>query len=422
MDKELLTRAKGLWDRQIRTERFQSRHGIYPLAETKKLATDFYIFSDAIGTAEPSTLDQVYSAELKRRSLAEAVFLEHVLSGKPYTFEDIIQIYGIEPDDIDNLKPWLMENKGAAQDAVERVFTETDVREYELTLPMDRPAVRRQTEEYAQQRVSAYHKRLGRMFETITGVGGFLRDITSVVTTEARSYFDPITKTLAIGIPAICYLTEDGIPQLRERELIKLFGHEGFGHGCNKVVTDVAEDLPFFLKITSGATYATLESVAQFYEGQTFEDLKASEETQRALEIHHLFNAIYSEEKDTQLIERYKLISFQYGITVLADKSLGDPQDPEVMAQKTAILEPVALYPGYARGLVENYKQNFDSQGNLNPQVIAELRYAAQPAQRVLNTLAARGINYHDHRTKIDMLLLQGFWSPVGLVERAKVG
>lgn len=91
------------------------------------------------------------------------------------------------------------------------------------------------------------------------------------------------------------------------------------------------------------------------------------------------------------------------------------------MIQKIRVLEPVALYPGSARSFVEGYRQSFDSQGNLNPSLVAELRYAAQPAHRALDALKRRGILYNEQRTFVDTILLQGFWTPVGLVERAKV-
>lgn len=423
MNKELLDEAKLIWDRQIRASKFATRFEVYPLAEGRELVQDFQKLSEAIPlVSHPTSLDDVYSAELKRRALAEAIYLDHWLAGKPYTFDDVINIYGIEPADIGQLRPWLEANRGAALDAVERVFQDTDVKQFELTLPMDRPAVRRQAEEFAQQRVTTYHKRIGKMFEELTGVGGYLRDINALVTSETRSYFDPLTKTLAISIPAICYLTEDGLPTLRERELVRLFGHEGFGHGCNKILTETAESLPFFLKLASGATVATLESIAQFYERQVFEDLKNSPETQKALDIRHIFDDIYTEEQDTQIIERYKLRFFQYGITVLADQSFGPSQDPETIAKKSEALSALALYPGYARNFIESNRQNFDSQGNLNPQLVAELRYAAQPAQRVIDILQQRGFSYDgSSRTQVDIALLHGFWSPVGLVERTRV-
>lgn len=423
MDKELLNEAKSIWDRRTRASKFETKFGVYPLAEGKILVEDFQRLSETIPQlTQPTTLEEVNTAELRRRALAEAIYLEHALAGRAYTFDDVINIYGIEPNDIKDLKPWLEANKEIALGAIERVFQDIDVKQYELELPMDRPAVRRQAEEFAQQRVTTYHKRIGKMFEDLTEVGGYLRDINAVITSNDRSYFDTLTKTLAVGIPAISYLTEDGILSLRERVLIRLFGHEGFGHGCNKIITDTASELPFFLKLTSGATVATLESIAQFYERQVFEDLRNSPETQKTLDIRHIFDDIYREEQDTQIIERYKLKLFQYGITVLADQSYGPSQDPEVITTKSDILSSLALYPGYARSFIEGNRQNFDSQGNLNPGLIAELRYAAQPAQRVIEILDQRGFNYQGNgRTQVDIALLQGFWSSVGLVERAKV-
>lgn len=423
MNKELLEEAKLIWDRQTKAAKFATKFEVYPLAEGRELVKDFHRLSEVIpGVSQPATLGEVYQVELKRRALAEATHLDHWLAGKPYTFDDVVSIFSIEPADIQQLRPWLETNRAVALEAVDRVFQGTDVTQFELTLPMDRPAVRRQAEEFAQQRVTTYHRRIGRMFEGLTGVGGYLRDINAVVTAEQRSYFDSLTKTLAIGIPAVCYLTEDGLPTLRERVLVRLFGHEGFGHGCNKILTDAAEDLPFFLKLISGATEATLESVAQFYERQVFEDLKNSPETQKALDIRHIFDDIYREEQDTQIIEKYKLRFFQYGITILADQSFGPPLDPETIARKTEDLSALALYPGHARHFIESNRQNFDSQGNLNPDLVAELRYAAQPAQRVLEILQQRGLSYErQSRTQIDIALLQGFWTPVGLAERGRV-
>lgn len=159
MDKELLSQAEKLWDRQTKAEKFETRFGVYPLEEGRQLVDDFKKLSDSISLiSEPTNLEEVYLAELRRKSFSESVYLEHFLSGKPYTSDDVISIYGIEPDDISDLRPWLDENRAPTLEAVERVFRETDVRQYELTLPMDRPAVRRQAEEYAQQRVSKIRK------------------------------------------------------------------------------------------------------------------------------------------------------------------------------------------------------------------------------------------------------------------------
>ncbi len=113
---------------------------------------------------------------------------------------------------------------------------------------------------------------------------------------------------------------------------------------------------------------------------------------------------------------------FQYAITVLADTSLGVPQDPETIRRKIEMLSDLALYPAYAVSIVENNKDRFDSQGNLNPWLVSELRYCAQPVRRVLDIFKGVGLTYEGvNRSTVDMALLSGFWTPLGLVEHAQL-
>ena len=227
--------------------------------------------------------------------------------------------------------------------------------------------------------------------------------------------------TLAIGVPAIVYSTEDGSLHLRERELIKLYGHEGMGHALNHVVTH-ANGLPYFLTRQSALTEASMESVAQFYQNVIFEDLKGSPETQKELGVRHVFNEIYQEAKDTARLEEYRLKLSQYAISLLVDKTMGDPNDPNVMRRKVKLLSEVTLDPTYPLGFVEQNRHSFDSQGNLNPQMVSELRYAAQPVQRALQEFEQQRIKYDGNgRNRIDETLLKGFWTPIGFVDNARV-
>ena len=192
------------------------------------------------------------------------------------------------------------------------------------------------------------------------------------------------------------------------------------GHALNHVVTNT-NGLPYFLTKSSTLTEATMESVSQFYQHVLFEDLKNSPETQKELGIKHLFNEIYQEAKDVERLEKHNLKLFQYGISLLADKSLGDPNDPNVMKRKINLLSEVTLNPYFPTSFVEEHRLNFDSQGNLNPDLVRELIYAAQPVQRALEEFAKRSINYNSERSKIDETLLKGFWTPIGFVDNARI-
>lgn len=422
MTEELVERAEVLLKRLGRASRFSAKFQVYPYQEAGRVLEEMRRLAEAIpDIPEPSSRDEVMKSELKRRVSGEATTLEHYLSGKPYDFDTVIASYGIPRSDITQLRGWLEDNKATTADSIDRLFHSTPVDSYELGLSADVPQVRRQAEEFAAVQIQKYHKMLGKLLQHLSKVGGYLRDINAVPTTSGRSYFHPLTTTLAIGIPAIVYATEDGILHLRERELIKLYGHEGMGHALNHVVTHT-NGLPYFLTHKTSLTEATAESVAQFYQRVLFEDLKDSSDTQKELGIKHIFDEVYNEARDMARLEEYGLKLLQYGISLLADKSMGDPNDPEVMRRKIELLSEVTLDPNHPSRFVEQNKYGFDSHGNLNPHLVGELRYAAQPVQRALQEFAKPGITYDGSgRNKIDEILLKGFWTPLGFVDNARV-
>ena len=422
MTEELFGRSEGLLKRLKKASKFGTKFQVYPYQEAGRVVQELTALAGTIPQIEsPQSKDDVIQAELKRRLNGEATILDHYLSGRPYDFDTVIAMYGIPRSDITQLRKWLEGNRARTLDSIDRLFQSTDVKNYELGLNVDVPNVRRQAEEFGAVQIQKYHKKLGRLLQDLSRVGEYLRDINAVPTTNERSYFNPLTTTLAISVPAIVYSTEDGSLHLRERELIKPYGHEGMGHALNHVVTH-ANGLPYFLTRQSTLTEAAMESVSQFYQHVLFEDLKKSPETQKELGIRHIFDEIYQEARDITRLEEYRLRLFQYGISLLADKSMGDPHDPNVMRKKVELLSEVTLDPSFPLGFVEQNRYSFDSQRNLNPQLVSELRYAAQPVQRALEEFAQRDIKYDSKgRSKIDETLLKGFWTPIGFVDNARI-
>ena len=136
----------------------------------------------------------------------------------------------------------------------------------------------------------------------------------------------------------------------------------------------------------------------------------------------HKFMEIYQEAKDFIQLQEYQSRLFQYAITVLADKELGQPQDPLTLRRKEELLSEVTLDPSFPLHFVEEHRYNFDSQGNLNPKLVSELRYCAQPVRKALDEFAKQGILYEGKgRSIIDATLLKGFWTPVGFVDNARL-
>ena len=417
-----LAESENLLSSIEKIRKFNSNYGVFPSKKISDIITKMKSFSSSIPEiTSVENFDDLLQSELKRRIEGEVLSFEQFLGSKYYDFDTVISMYAIPKSDIDSLHPWLVENKDKTMESIERLYENKDVQFYNLGLPADIPSVRRQVEEFASINIQKYHKRLGGMIQDLTSVGGFLREIDAVATTNPRSYFNQLTKILAIGISAFCFTTEDGGLQIKERNLISLYGHEGMGHALNKVITRFG-DLPYFLKLESQSAVSTMESLAQFYQRIIFEDLKNSVETQKHLGIEHKFEDIYQEEKDISMLEEYKSKLFQYSITVLADKTLGDPLDKKTLMKKIELLNEVTIDPNYSLNFVEQNRFNFDSQGNLNSQLVSELRYCAQPVERAIVEFEKKGITYSgDKRGLIDSTLLNGFWTPVGFVDYAKL-
>ena len=405
-----------------RIGKFGSKYNVFPYQEVGKLISEMNELADSISYIEtPENQEQLIQSELKRRLNGEAFSLEQRVTPRLYNFDIVVSMFGIPKSDIDGLRGWLLANRSETLNTIERLYQTKDIKNYELGLPVDIPSVKRQAEEFAAVHIQKYHKRLGKLLQDLTQVGGFLREINAVPTTEGRSYFQPLTNTLAISIPAICFTTEDGSLQIRERDLITLYGHEGMGHALNQVITK-SNGLPYFLTKDTVITNATMDSVSQFYQNVILEDLKNSPGAQKDLGIQHKFDEIYQEAKDIAQLQGYQLKLFQYAITVLANKELGQPQDTDTLKKKVDLLCEVTLDPTQPLHFVEQHRYDFDSQGNLNPQLVSELRYVAQPVQRALEEFAKQGIKYDGNgRSKIDATLLKGFWTPIGYVNNARL-
>ena len=421
MNKELVERAESLWKQDERLGRLGSRfnYTYAPGATGKVFEGIKQLESEIPERVNPINKDELYEADLKRGLQSRMLQLEHFLEGKPYSVDSIIKLYGLDQADLDAIQPWLKANREDAIQALEGLFKSTEVESYEYGLYTDIPRVQRQAEGFAATQISNYHRKLSSLFKGLTHAGEFLYRITPEPSTADRSYFASKSKVLAVSMARICYQEEDGTIQLRERELIRLFGHEGMGHGLHSIITE-ASDVPFFLKESSHAADAVEESIAQHFEKVIFDDLKNSPDVQRDLRIQDRFPEIYEEEKNTRLVNAYNRMLFYYSILVLADKSIGDPEDPETLTRKMELIGKHTINRGYARNIVERNRREFDSKGNLSASLTSELRYSSRAVQRGLEVFEKHGIIYdhHEERSQIDMTFLTGYYTPIGFVQK----
>ena len=417
-----LTEVENLFERLEKINKFGAKYSFAPFRETTKLFQDMYKIADRIPEIHnPKNKEELWKSQIKRRVRGEASYLEQKLGGGEYDFDRVLKILGISRTDIDSLKPWLEENIGDTQKAIERIFNSRAIEGYEIPLRVDIPSVRRQSEEVVGAHIQKYHQVLGKFSQGLTDVGEFLRNINAEPTTEQRSYFNTLTKTLAISIPTVCFSTEDRVLKIRERELIRIYGHEGMGHALNDVLSN-SNNLPRFLKESSSLTISTEESLAQFYEKTLLENLRESPETQRKLGLEHKFDEVYQEAKNNEQLCEYQRKLFHYGISVMGDKSLGKHDNPKTVRKKIEILSKVAINKSYVSDLVHKNRYNVDPKGNLNSELVAELRYCIQPIEYALEEFKKRGLDYNkDWRSIIDKTFLQGFWTPTGFVDNSRL-
>jgi len=418
-----LKQAGDLLKRLEKINKFERKYHVLPPGVSHKLCEEM---SNLAGNmpkiSNPKTEEQLFLKEAKRRISGEAAYLDQRLSGKTYEFKTVLGILGIPEQDVRSLHPWLKRNKQKTIEAVDRLCEAQSMEEIESPRRLDIPRIRRETEEVTGSHIYRYHKVLGRFLEELSNVGGYLRDIEAAPTTKDRSYFSPLDNLLALSIPEICFSGNQGVLQFSDRKLIRLYGHEGMGHSLNKVITKTSS-LPDFLKIDSALTVASEESLAQFYEDRVLEDLKKAPETQKKLGIEHRFKEIYQEAKDTEQLDNYINYIAHYAITVLADKSFGPLNDSAAIKRRLAVLDKVTINLGEARGFLINHsnRENSDEDGNLNVCLVSELRYCAKPVVRAFKQFNSKGLRYQGKgRSLIDTTLLSGFWTPQGLVERAK--
>lgn len=419
---EAFVRAQGFLDYLNKISKFGMRYQAIPYQELGRLLGEIQTFEANIPQiTDPTTEDELLLSELKIRMAGEARTLDNHLSGSRNDFQKMLSYYEIPQTDLDALLPWLEAHKQETLDSVERLFQESDIKSYELGLPFDLPHVRRQAEEFADVHIKRYHKVIGRRLQNLTKVGHFLRDVEATPTNRDRSYFHQLTNTVAISISDFCYMREDGTLDIKVRELLKVYGHEGMGHALNFVFSR-ASTLPKIFQMDSALTIASAEAVAQYYQVRIFDDLHDSPETQKELGIAHDYEQIYQEAKDCARIAAYRLRFMQYAIIILADKEMGDPKDPDTIKKRIDLLTKVSLDPNTAIQLVESNRYNYDSEGNLNPEFVSELRYCAQPVKRALEEFAKRGMHYDPlARNIIDATLLRGFWTPNSYVHHARL-
>ncbi|MCL4384253.1 hypothetical protein M1116_02275 [Patescibacteria group bacterium] len=421
LNPELLQEAESIWAENNKINRFGTRFGIYPIDKSKLLLDrSLALHHQLRSTSTPTTADEVLENELSRHLSSRAISLDNWLSGRTWTLENYLHHYGLQASKITALKDWLAANRAAALQGSEDLYRRFRVDAYELALPLEVPRLRDQAVGIGSNRVEIYHQALADLYSSVSDAGSYLRQLRVDVTTKNRSEFNYRSRRLGLSLGSILYENEDGSLQVRERELLRLYGHEGLAHALQYIITQ-ASPLPVFLKENSGASAATEEALALHMEKVVFDEVADSPELQKQLQLTDRYPDIYEEVKATALVNTFKRRFYHYSIYVLADLSFGDPEDPQVVNRKTEHLSELAINPMVARNLIEDNRRHYDSQKNLDSDLLSELRYASPVVDEAFAVFAQNGLDYTSRagRSLIDLTLLTGFFTPAGLLENA---
>jgi hypothetical protein len=418
---EKLEHAEELFKKLEEIWKFDDEYCLLPFKSAQKLCDELNEFSmNSLNINVPKSQDEFFSLEANRRLNGERYNLEQKLKGKSYSFDEMLKILSVPLEDIDALKPWLEENMDKTNESLERLFYNGNIETDEVLLNLDISDNRMKSEKIAEKYIKKYHNILGKFLQNLTNVEDFFENIKATSTIVNCSYF--YNNQLAVSIPSICFSTKNRGLQVREKALIDTYGHEAMGHGLNEIVTK-SSDLPYIFKYRNSLTVSTRESLAQFYENVLFDELHKSPQTQKELGIESIFDDMYKYARDERQVKEYRQKLLHYFIVVNADKSLGKHDDPKTIKKKIDIINEVAVNKKTILIFMDRNMHNFDSLGNINYNLVSELRYCARPVSRALEEFKKRGIPYEEgeNRKIINSTFLKGFWTPAGFVDNARL-
>jgi hypothetical protein len=419
MDPEINDRANELADEVDYLSTFYRNHQMYPATRVKETYAGLVELIDTLpNTGQPSNMPELYQAEVKRRMAVHATTLYHWLSGKEPEPSQFFSMHGVSQEDIEALGPYLHERRDHVVQAMEKLYEIS--KHSHIGIPSN-PDLEREAERFVLNNGRKYHHILGEFAEQIIGQEGFRNAVRISTSRDVRSHFHPALNIVAFSIPTTAHYTKNGELKLDIKEAIRSYAHEGIGHALNHFVTK-SSDMPLILKRNCTPSESTQEAVALFYEQQVFEDLKDSVELQRALGIHESFDQIYQEAKLSFAVKMYHAMTERYAIAVVADKSLGDPREPEVVQKKMDLLSKVALSPEYPQAAVLGHARNFDRDGSLPYSILRELIYSVPAVDKAMEEFRSQGILYEgEGKRTIDNAMLTGLWTPKGFVDHARL-
>lgn len=334
---------------------------------------------------------------------------------EPVCFDDMLSLYGDIKPDIDNLEPWLLENKDKIQEELMKDFGRIDATKQEDSLIFNIPQFRDFAISHSTIELRNVHHILGKLIEDVSGISEFAKEC-EVHPFIGRSYCNSIHRYITLNISQIYHMEKNKSIKMDKKEMFRIYGHEGRGHLLNSLLTDGNKDIPKFLKRYHTVMTPVSESVAQHFQKMIFEDLNDNPDVQKELEISDSFKDIYESYKSELFLDEFVQKRSYYMLYTFARSDL----KPEEKIERICAVAHNNHMAYYFRRANQKY---FDQNGNLIPDVANEMVYVAEPVKKALGTIASHlGEDYYKtHRKEVDKFLLTGFWTPQSFIERTRL-
>ena len=357
----------------------------------------------------PQNVDELLTAELKRRAVGEKEELSSQLSSEVPTLEETLAIYNIPPQDINSLPEWLHKNKPAVVSANQRLIEE-HITHRQVKVFMGSSELKSQAETLVLNALISLKSVLRNHFLKLPGVSDFLDNYHIVIDSiETRAYTNWIANVMAITSIGCTRMFHKSVYLVPEK-LLAQFGHEGLGHSANHAIT-ASSSFPYFIKSAfTNVNSSTKESVAQYFEQKIFDILKDNPTATSELKLDESFETIYKRYQDALILQQYWKHLGLYATLTLARSRAGEEQKQHQEISKYSI------EPRWPSGFINRNRNNWDKlTGRLLPRVTKELIYAADPVGRIMKSTPDKP------RTDVERFILTGLWTPAGLEQWVKL-
>lgn len=354
--------------------------------------------------------EEVVIDEINRNIVAVKRDTYNMLNVKELEPKKVIRFFSIPEEDLDYLGYWLRENKKEIENSIEKDFDEKEKRyAADSFIPKNRQFMEKEGE----KAINLYHDTLKDHIVRKSGIESFKK--VKVFPTWNNDYlglFNSETKIMHISLPSIFYTSKDDDLLVNNELLIKLYGHEGYGHGAHFCVTDDA-NLPKTIKKDIDWKNPSTESISQYFEKMLIEDIRSDKDVQNRLGIDEQFEEMYFRLKNRELFEEFLRKRTQYAIYMLS-------QDNMQKEEKLDRINEVSFNNLYGTYVWDNFM--IDEKLRIDV-IRGKLIYAARPVERSLE-LIEKGLGsnfYENNRNVVDNFLLEGIWTPEGFMQKTEL-